>query len=137
MPAALLPGVSILFLHCLSKQMIESLLVQSLQICPAAAIPAQLQCVQDATKGQSEGTGYRCTGTASCPSAGSYCNTIPVPVKRDPKTSGRGCFAPPVSAMWAGNRFRSPIKCLPSELHCWLPACWPQGQAALGPVLHI
>ncbi|KAK2530139.1 hypothetical protein Q9233_006524 [Columba guinea] len=61
--------------------MIENLLVQSLQICPAAAIPAQLQCVQDATKGQSEGTGYRCTGTASRPSAGSYCNTIPVPVK--------------------------------------------------------
>lgn len=56
--------------------------------------------------------------------------------KAGPQNIWQKQFCPPhpAPARCIRRRFRSPIKCLPSELHCWLPASWPPGQAALGPV---
>ncbi|XP_041883666.1 uncharacterized protein LOC121664428 [Corvus kubaryi] len=60
---------------------------------------------------------------------GGSCGTVSLaPAKRDPKKYLAEAVLPPGCASCAGNRFRSPIQCLPGELHRWLP-----GRAALGP----
>lgn len=69
--------------------------------------------------------GAAAPGPASCMGADSYCNASLGPAKQDPPKHLAEVVLPPtrpVSARCGGNRFRSPIKCLPSELHGWLPS---------------
>lgn len=88
------------------------------------AILPEPQNVQDATEGQSEAPKLH---QGQHPAWVLTAIAMPAwdPQSRTPQNIWQRLFCPPsrpVSARCAGNRFRSPIKCLANELQGWLPS---------------